>query len=310
MDSIVFKTVIPIFFLIGAGCLSRKMGLLKAGDERVLSAYVYYFAMPALTLVNLAETEFTGETLLFMLAGILPVLGVLFLFSLCAALFRIPKDTLYLWILSSVFGSFAFFGVPFISFAFPTPQAERLSLLAVASIAPVSVAVCLTVLELYKLKTATLREGLKPVLVNFSRNPLILSILIGFSLGGFRIHLPSPLSLSLHMFGKTTSAVALFLLGVFLFGRTYSSLFQAFQLSLMRIILLPLLAVLTGKLFALPPLENTVSVLMHSTPVAVSVIVLSERYHFFRETIASLILVSSLGGGIYATAGWLLLGYE
>jgi hypothetical protein len=309
MNSIGARTVIPIFFLIGAGFLARRMGALKSGDERVLSAYVYYFAMPALTLVNLAETDFTGEAFTFMLAGIIPVFGVLLLFGLFSIAFRIPRDTLSLWILSSVFGSFAFFGVPFISFAFPTPQAERLALLAVASIAPVSVATCLMVLELYKLKTGNLREGLKPVLINFSKNPLILSILIGFLFGLTRIKIPSPLLSSIHMLGKTTSAVALFLLGVFLYGRTYTSLIRALKLSLMRVILLPILALLTAKLLALPDLESAISVLMHSTPVAVSVIVLSERYNFYRETVASLILVSSVGGGIYATVWLYVLGY-
>ena len=41
-------TAVPILFLIGIGFLSRKLGILKLGDERVLSAYVYYFALPAL----------------------------------------------------------------------------------------------------------------------------------------------------------------------------------------------------------------------------------------------------------------------
>jgi predicted permease len=49
---------------------------------------------------------------------------------------------------------------------------------------------------------------------------------------------------------------------------------------------------------------------MHGTPVAVSVIVLSERYDFFKETIASLILVSSVGGGVFLTLWLFLLGYR
>jgi len=310
MTDIVLRTIIPLFFLIGAGALSRRVGILRSGDERVLSAYVYYFAMPALSLVNLAETEFTLETFKFMLAGVIPVLLILLLYLSFFFAFHLPRHTLYLWVLSSVFGSFAFFGVPFISFAFPTPQGERLALLSVASIAPISVAICITVLEIYKLKTATLRKGLKPVLINFSRNPLILSILIGFFLGLAHIRIPSPLLSSLQMLGKTTSVVALFMLGLFLYGRKYTSLFQAFKLSLMRAILLPVLALFTTKLLGLSDLERTILVLMHGTPVAVSVIVLSERYDFFKETIASLILVSSIGGGIYSMLWLLLLGYR
>ena len=171
MDSIAFKTVIPIFILMGTGFLSRKTGILRSGDERVLSAYVYYFALPALSLLNLAETEFTAETFRFMLAGILPVFGILLFYLFLYYAFRLPKHTVYLWIFSSVFGSVAFFGVPFISFAFPTKEGERLALVAVASIAPISVATCIMILELYKLRTARLLEGLRPVLINFCRIP-------------------------------------------------------------------------------------------------------------------------------------------
>ncbi len=310
MDSIAFKTLIPIFVLMGAGFLSRKTGILKSGDERVLSAYVYYFALPALSLLNLAETEFTGETFRFMLAGILPVLGILLLFLFLYYAFRLPKHTVYLWIFSSVFGSVAFFGVPFISFAFPTKEGERLALVAVASIAPISVATCIMILELYKLRTATLMEGLRPVLINFCRNPLILSILTGFFFGLTRIEIPSPLLSSLRMIGSTTSATAVFMLGVFLYGRKYTSLLQASKLSLIRIILFPCLAFLATQFMGLPDLESTILILMHATPVAVSVIVLSERYDFFKETIASLTLVSSVVGGIVPTLLLFLLGYH
>lgn len=310
MDHIAVKTIIPIFFLMGAGFLSRKTGILKSGDERVLSAYVYYFAMPALSLIHLAETEFTAETFRFMLAGVLPVFGVLLLYLFLYYAFHIPKHTVYLWILSSVFGSVAFFGVPFISFAFPTKQGGQLALLAVASIAPISVAICIMVLELYKLRTATFVEGFKPVLINFCKNPLILSILIGFFLGVTRIKIPSFLLSSIQMIGNTTSATAIFMLGVFLYGRKYTSLLQASKLSLIRIILFPCLAFLTTKLLGLPDLERTILILMHGTPIAVSVIVLSERYDFFKETIASLTLVSSIGGGIFPTLLLFLLGYH
>ena len=66
-------TAVPILLLMGTGFLSRKLGILKSGDERVLSAYVYYFALPALFIVDMAETTFVGETLVSIFAGILPI---------------------------------------------------------------------------------------------------------------------------------------------------------------------------------------------------------------------------------------------
>ncbi len=308
MNNVILQTLVPILLLVGAGFFARRIGILKSGDERVFSAYVYYFALPALSLVNLNEIALTSSTLKFMSAGIFPILIAVIVFVAISRTFRFSRDTLYLLIVSTVFGSVAFFGLPFITFAFPTTQGEHLAVLSVASIGPIGVAISMTTLELHKLGTTTIWEGFKRVLRKFAKNPLILSILAGFLLALMRVEIPPPLSTSLHMLGKTTSAVAIFMLGVFLYGPRYTNILSALKLSLLRILFLPIIALLTTKLLDLPTLEKTVLILMHSTPVAVSVIVLSERYNFHKEIIASLILVSTIGGGLCVTLWLFLLG--
>ncbi|RLF41561.1 MAG: hypothetical protein DRN12_02910 [Thermoplasmata archaeon] len=97
------------------------------------------------------------------------------------------------------------------------------------------------------------------------------------------------------MIGKTTATVAIFMLGVFLYGRRYTKLGFALKLSLIRIILLPALTITMLKLFFnLSDIESIVLTIMHGTPVAISLIVLSERYNFYKDIIASTILISSL----------------
>ena len=310
MDNVVIKTIIPIILLMGTGFLARNRGILKSGDERVLSAYVYYFALPALFFVNMAETVFTSrETLRFILAGIIPVLVALMIYLAIYFIFSFSKDTLYLLVLSTVFGSLAFFGIPFIMFAFPTRQGEHLAILSAASISMISVIISIMVLELYKLEQATIGEGLKLVAKRLSKNPLIISILCGVLLSLMGIKVPSPLSNFLHMLGGTTAAVAIFMLGVFLYGRRYADLARAFKLSMLRIIFLPAVALVTTRLITLPDMENSILVLMHGMPVAISMIVLSERYDFYQETIASLILISSIGAALYLNLWLLVLGY-
>jgi len=310
MNNIVIRTIMPILLLIGTGFFSRKLGIFKSGDERVLSAYVYYFALPALFLVNMAETNFTEETFRFIFAGIIPVFVTLAICIFLYSTFRFSKDILYLLILSTVFGSLAFFGIPFIMFAFPTFQGEHLATLSASSISIVSVTISITVLELYKLEKSTIWEGLKRVLKKLSKNPLIISIFSGILLSLVGIEIPTPVSSFLHMLGGTTSTVAIFMLGVFLYGRKYTNLVTAFKLSLLRIVFLPVVALLTTMLFNLHDVERSILILMHGMPVAISMIVLSERYDFYKETIASLILISSLGAGLYLNLWLLLLGYH
>jgi len=83
---------------------------------------------------------------------------------------------------------------------------------------------------------------------------------------------------------------------------------EAFGLSLLRIIFLPTLALIILTLFNLPTMEHSMLVLMHGMPVAVSLSVLSERYDFYKEPIASVTLISSLGAIIYLNIWLFILG--
>lgn len=308
MSDIILRTIIPILLLMGTGFLSRKLGILKSGDERILSAYVYYFALPALFFVNMTETNFTEETLRFMLAGITPILIALTIYTSLYLIFKFSKNILYLLILSTIFGSLAFFGIPFIAFAFPG-TGEPVATLAAASISIVSVTTSITTLELYRLQQSKILTGLKLVAQRLSKNPLILSIFFGILLSLIKIEIPTPISQPLHMLGSTTSTVAIFMLGVFLYGRKYTNISEALKLSMLRIVFLPIVAFLTTMLFDFSTLERSALILMHGMPVAISMIVLSERYSFYKETIASLILISSLGAGLYLNLWLLLLGH-
>jgi len=308
MADALIGTAIPILFLIGTGFLSRKVGILKLGDERVLSAYVYFFALPALFFIDLSETSFIAETLSFIFAGIIPIFVVVAIYVLLYAIFRFSKNTLYLLTLSTVFGSLAFFGTPFITFAFPSQQSEQLATLAAATIGIAAIAVTITMLEFYRLRESPKMEGLKQVAKGLSRNPLIISIAAGILISVVGVEVPSPVATFLHMLGGTTSAVAVFMLGAFLYGKKYANIKKAFGLSLLRIVFLPTLVLATLTLFNLPSMEHSVLVLMHGMPVAVSLSVLSQRYNFFKETIASLTLISSVGAIIYLNIWLLILG--
>ena len=308
MADLLIGTAVPILLLMGIGFLSRKFEVLKQGDERVLSSYVYYFALPALFLVDLTETAFTTETLSFILAGVVPIFLVIIIYGLLYVIFGFSKNMFYLITLSTVLGSLAFFGIPFVTFAFPATQNQQLATLAAATIGIVAITVTITLLEFYRLGELPKLEGLNKVARRLTKNPLIISIVIGVlvSVGG--IEIPSEISTFLHMVGGTTSAVAIFMLGAFLYGKKYVNLKLAVGLSLLRIVFLPTVALFTVGLFDLPTMHQSLLILMNAMPVAVSLSVFSERYNFYRDTIASLTLISSVGAIVYLNIWLAILG--
>jgi predicted permease len=139
---------------------------------------------------------------------------------------------------------------------------------------------------------------------------LIISIIIGILLSIGKIKIPVPLSASLEMLSSTTSAVAIFMLGAFLFGREYTEIKKCIGLSLFRIVILPIITYSIASYLGFSEIERSVLTLMNSMPIAISVIILSERYNFYKNLIASLILVSSIGAGLYLNLWLAVLGYS
>ncbi len=66
-------------------------------------------------------------------------------------------------------------------------------------------------------------------------------------------------------------------------------------LASLRLVHLPALTLGFAALLGLESLPREVVVLMNGTPIAVNLIVLSARYRFFEEEMATLILISSVG---------------
>lgn len=75
------RTVVPIFSLIGLGYVSRWRGLLRGGDERVLSTYIYYFGLPSLIIVDLAGIVLDLDALRFIGVSLVPLVVVFVLSS-------------------------------------------------------------------------------------------------------------------------------------------------------------------------------------------------------------------------------------
>jgi len=305
---IILRTVVPIILLIIIGFASRHFRIFKPGDEKAFASYVFFLALPALFFVNMSELLISRQVFYYMLATAIPPIVAALFYLLLSFILRLKKEQFYFLVFSTVFGSYAFFGIPFMIFAFPGRSAEAVSVLSSASISITGVFLTILVLELYKIGSASFLSAAKALPQKFLKNPLILSIALGLVFAVFKIKVPIFLSSSLHMLGETTATVSLFMLGLFLYGRKYESLSKAFVLSAVRAVLMPGVAVVAMAYFGISGLPATISILMAAMPVAISMIVLSERYDFYKETTASLTLVSTLGSIVYLPLWIIFLG--
>ncbi|HUS79062.1 MAG TPA: AEC family transporter [Patescibacteria group bacterium] len=246
------RTVFPILTLIALGYLGRRQGFLKKGDERVLSVYLYYFGLPALLLIDLSEIRIASETTMFLATSLLPMAIVFTVILAGKLLLGFSRDRFFLFLIVSGFGRLGFFEIPFISFAYPALEAERLATLSVSTISVAVFVITMTSLELHSLQSPSLREGLRRASSSLSRNPLIISLVTGLSLSLTSIRILQPLSDTLHMIGGSTTPIALFMLGVFLYGRKYEKIGESIAYLSIRAIVMPVLTFLVSRLVGHP----------------------------------------------------------
>jgi predicted permease len=299
------QTIVPLFSLILLGYLSRFFDFLREGDDRVFSSYLYYIGLPALLIVDLSELVYNKETLNYIYINMIPLSTVLILILLIGLIFRIKKDRLFLLIILSSFGNLGFFGLAFVEFAFKTIEAERYAALSISSINTFGFIISIVLLESYG-KSEFRRILLQKIIKNLSKNPLIISIILGIFFSISNITIPSPISSSLHMVGSSVAPIAIFMLGVSIYGKEYKDLLEASLLSSIRLIMIPSIAFFVSRYFNLSTLESSIIVIMYGTPLALSMIILSQRYKFQEDKISSIILISSLVAGITMNV-WLFL---
>ena len=286
----ILNTVFPIYFLIAAGFAARKLEILKEGDQRVLNSYVYYFSLPLLFFVELSRLTISAHLFKITLVSIIPIIFLFFLIFILYRFFRVDKKALYLFFICSAFGSTALFGIPFIMIAYSGNEAAgRLSVLFAAAIGATSI-----FLIIYLFESLKKQEKTRELFVRFLRNPLIIAIAMGFLFVVLKINLPEILTNSFSMVGKTTTPVALFMLGVFLSGRRYRFSRLVVFLSFFKVVLFPLLFFLLSGFLSINKMERDIMLLMYATPGALALLVLSQRYGFFVHEIAAFVLLTSI----------------
>lgn len=296
----VLTSLFTILIIVLMGIFSRKLGVFKEEHAKTLSSFVYYFALPALFFVKISNLDLYSLNLNLVLGTVLPTILLLGLLLVLKWIKVLSRDTYILSSLSISLGSYAFFGVAFFN-TFQDGRWLELSILAASLFGVVGIISTLSLLEY-----ATKKDQSRGFLVKIFTNPLIISILIGvvFSLFGIQL---GAVNFSLNLVGQTASALALFVLGMFIYDRFTPEIIKPSLLySVFRIIGLPLIAWITIRII-LPgsPDLSQFLLLENGMPAAIALVVFAERYDYkVNETVGIVSLTS-----IFSFAGLTAIYY-
>jgi predicted permease len=285
----VLTSLFTIFIIVLMGLFSRRFEIFQPQHAKTISSFVYYFGLPTLFFVKISNLDLLTLDPHLVLGVLLPTIIILVVLLVLKQFQLITKDIFILLGLSVSFGSYAFFGVAFFE-TFQEGIWLETSILAASLLGVLGIVSTLLLLEYANQRNQSLQ-----VLGKIFSNPLIISILAGavFSLLG--IHLDF-LKNAFDLVGQTSSALAIFVLGMFIYDRfSWEILKESLLYSLFRMVALPLTAWLVIQLFIPGGGElNQFLMLENSMPAAIALVVFAERYDYMVTETAGIVSLTSI----------------
>ncbi|WP_027579020.1 AEC family transporter [Bradyrhizobium sp. Ai1a-2] len=304
------SVVLPIFALIFAGWLARRIGVLGSHASTELNRFVVYLALPALLFDVIAHAQWSDVWQPGFIAAFGVGAALVFCLTIAVRLRR-PRHLADAAIdgLNAGYANVGFVGFP-------------LALVALGreALAPTLIATIITVCVLFAIAIVLIETGLqtekrrKHLLTKVGgsllRNPLLVAPVLGAIVPLAGLTVPAPAESFLKLLGGAASPCALIALGLFLAAKretTERDVGSAALLVGFKLVLQPAITwVMATAVFGLSPLLTHVAVLLAALPTGTGPFMLAEFYQREADITSNVILVST-AASVLTVSGYLAL---
>lgn len=286
------SVILPTFGVVGVGLLCRKTGVWDHHAVRALNAYAYAVALPALIFQAVFQQFATATPSLADLRYLLGLLlGHLVVFAVGLLVCRGNEAVQAIGPMLLAFGSTAYLGIPFATYAFG-PQGT-----AYAALGSVTLVVGVLFAALWHLNRHGARAATTTTLRQLLELPFLWMTLAGIMLPlvGLRA-LPAFLDRTLDVIAGSAGPTALLALGAFQFDLRIDRIpwRSAIPLGVGKVVLPAALSGVALLALGVTGLPLAVGMALGATSVAVTAFVLSDEYHIGRELTAGAIAASTI----------------
>jgi len=292
MIDVLFQTI-PFFAIIGLGYGAGKTGFFPQEANAWLTKFVFYFALSAMLFkfsANLSLAEvFDWRLVLAYLLGT----GVVYLIATGVAFVRgLSVEEAAVESQCAVIGNVGFLGIPLmLSLLGPEAVGPNMMVLAVDLLVFGSLIVILiTGSRDGRMSPAVLTSVGKGLI----RNPMIVSIALGFGWSALDLSIPTPMNAFLDILGAAATPGALFAIGASLASKSAERVSIAGWLSFAKLVLHPAaVAIAVLWVFKVEPFAAGVAIAAAALPVAGNVYILAQHYGVAPTRVSASILIST-----------------
>ncbi|MFK4752498.1 AEC family transporter [Oceanobacter antarcticus] len=300
-QSLVFtgEIVLPVFLLVVLGVILRQRRLIDDHFVTVSSRLVFTLTLPVLVFLAISKVHFDSGVHLGLV--IFVALAILFscIFSgIWARIAGVDEADISAFVQASFRGNLGIIGISMVVYAFGD-QGTQIGALVLAIGVPMY--------NLLSVMVLARGQGVNwsGQLLLIAKNPLIIAIVLALPFSLFGWQLPKPLHSAASSLGQMTLPLALISVGGTLdFRALRAANSTALQISLLKLVILPVLIVLSAITVGIRGVELGVVALMMASPTAAAAFVMARAMGANHVLTANAIAVSTLGsmltmGGIF-----------
>lgn len=275
--------IVPVFGIIALGYGVGRMPLFEGDLHQRLSDFVMWVPIPALLFRVMAQADFSGAAPFSIWGVYFSALAVIWLTAqtVTRLLFKIEGSRSIIAGVSASFSNMVLVGMPVILSAYG--EDGLAPLLVILSIhLPVMMTVSTLLIERANVSDGNLQYGAvsKKLLINLSRNPIVLSLIAGalWRFSGFDI--PVPLDNMIGQLAGAAAPLALFALGLSLYHYGLGEhIGPSATLMLLKIIVFPTIVFFSATHIAhLPPVWVAGVTLAAACPSGVNAYVMANHF--------------------------------
>jgi predicted permease len=289
----IFLKTLPFFALIGLGYWAGRTKFFSEEATAYLTKFVFYFALSAMLFrfsANLSLREVFDPQLV--LAYFSATLAVYVVVSIISQFRKLSVEQSAIEAQCAVIGNVGFLGLPMLAL-----------LMGEAAVGPIMLVLAVDLLFFGSLVVILItgsRDGrvspaiFKTVGLGLLKNPMIVSMALGFIWSASTLPIPQPMNEFLAILGGAATPGALFAIGASLASKSAERIYIAGWLSFCKLVLHPLaVAVAVLMLFEVDPYAAAVAIAAAALPVAGNVYIIAQHYGVAPQRVSATILIST-----------------
>ena len=298
MSNIIFSVnaVAPIFLIILLGMVLKKLNIVNDNFVKISTKVVFKVGLPVMIFRSVSKTNFSelfnGDIFSLVLFSVCGILAIFVYASIIAKFFIENRVSRGAFIQGVFRSNFVIIGYPLIQNIFGDSGLSK-GVLLTAFMMPIFNILAVIILS-YTSDSGS-GKGIKEVILNIVKNPLIIAIAISLVFSYFEVNLPTFVDKTIDYLATLATPLALLGIGSFFsIEKAKKSLAKATLATLMKLVINPAIFVTIAYYIGFRGDKLGVLLVLFASPTAISSFVMAEAMDNDGDLAANIIILTTL----------------